>query len=188
MERFPTTEKARKTIALKVGACEIGYAVLRGNELLLFGVRRLARGGGRPGATDRRFLGNLFDGFDPDLCVLERLTVRAKKKAALRIRISAVLAELARGRKVRVRTYGLRTVREVVTRDPAATKAQVAAVIVQWFPYLDRYLRTDLRTRRVYWMKMLEAVALGVTANEELTKAVVMAALRRQGSSRATVV
>jgi hypothetical protein len=70
-------------------------------------------------------------------------------------------------------------VKYIIVGDEAAPRRQVAETLVrQGYPYLAKYLTTDLRTHERYWENMFDALALGLTAYEELTKEKVLRTFR----------
>jgi hypothetical protein len=59
-------------------------------------------------------------------------------------------------------------VKKMICGRGDATKREVAETLIrQRYPYLEKYLTTDLRTRERYWQNMFDAVALGLTGCEE---------------------
>jgi len=173
-------EKPLRTIALKTGGREIGYAVLEGSQLLLFGVRRLkGRGAREMGVHLRRFVEQLAIGFRATVLVGERRLGRDRRRRPSSF--ERELRDSARSLKARVRLLPVALVKQTLTGDPNASTRQVAETIVESYPYLSRYLRIDVRTRKWYWYKMFEAVSLGITAHEQRSKERVMRALRAVG-------
>ena len=63
--------------------------------------------------------------------------------------------------------------------DEAASRRQVIETLVpQGYPYLAKYLATDLRTKERYWEKMFDALALGLTGFEEVSRQKALAGFR----------
>ncbi len=150
----------------------MGYAILEANDLVYFGVHTF-----RHRASTRRLLAerqhvvtDLITRFAPHLFVIGKAgDVRSQHSA----RLHGLVEEIQRGaqqHRVRVAAYALTTVKKTITGNGAATKREVAETLVQFYPYLAKYLRTDLRTREHYWQHMFAAVALGLTGAEEASK------------------
>ncbi len=178
MKTNSTTER-RRILCLRITARDLGYAVVSGSSLLIFGVRKCRDASGEGEDLDCvAFVARLVNGFAPDLVVFGESSDRdiARKRVAV-ARLKSLRA-LASRRRLKARSYGRQRVKEILMGSPNATRLEIAQHIVERFPYLDRYLKSDLRTGRAYWMRMIDAVALGITADEELAKKRVLTALR----------
>lgn len=178
-------ETPLRILGIKVSKRALGYAVLKGNDLQLFGVRGVY--GDSPHRQSKEaseFVRRLIDGFSPGILAIDSSS-KASDDPARGIREQ--LVRLARKRGLRIRPYTLDAMRKIIMTDTDITKGEVAATVVEWFPYLERYLRTDLRTTKVYWRKMLEAVAFAWIAHEEHQRKRVLRALnlRPKGPSPA---
>jgi hypothetical protein len=54
----------------------------------------------------------------------------------------------------------------------------VETLVRQGYPYPAKYLTTDRRTQERYWEHMFDALALGLTAYEEIAKEQVLRTFR----------
>jgi Holliday junction resolvasome RuvABC endonuclease subunit len=156
----------------------LGYAVFKGTELQIFGVRGLYQrsvAGRQREASE--FVSKLLRGFAPQVLAIDQAE-GAGSVDPYSSSIRVALVELSKAAGVRISRYPDETIKRIVAGDPAATKGRVAETVTEWFPYLTRYLRIDLRTRKVYWRKMLDAVALAWVDNEERQRASVLRAVR----------
>jgi hypothetical protein len=62
-------------------------------------------------------------------------------------------------------------VKDTIVGNESAPRHHVAETLVrQGYPYFAKYLTTDRRTRERYWEHMFDALALGLTAYEEIAK------------------
>lgn len=173
MENADKRQSPLRTLALDPGTREAGYAVLEGTELLFFGVhtfkhRKSARSLLKEG---QGFVSGLVDAFDPQIFVIEKTFYAKSKRSSLLHVFADEIARFARGKRLRVLAYAPSTVKKAIAGNGAATKRQVAETLVRhWYPYLEKYLRTDLRTQERYWENMFDAVALGLTGHEEVVR------------------
>ena len=167
----PTTPL--RTLALDPGTREMGYAVLESVDLLYFGVhtfphrcatRRLC-------AEGQRFMQGLLEAYAPQLFVIEK-TWYAKSKRATRLHVFVEAMEgFATRQGILVRAYTPRMVKKMICGHGEATKRDIAETLIrQRYHFLAKYLQKDLRTREKYWQSMFDAVALGVTGYEDVSR------------------
>jgi Holliday junction resolvasome RuvABC endonuclease subunit len=162
-----------RILALDPGTRELGYAVLEGAELLHFGVHTVPYGLSAEQLLEQgwRFVATLRDTFAPQVLVIERVTAPHSRRSSRLPVLVAGLVRLAQREGLHVLLFTYDAVKITIVGDAAVPKRQIADTLVQrGYPYLDRYLQIDLRTRERYWENMFDAVALGLTAYEELTK------------------
>jgi len=160
-----------KTIlGIDPGTKEMGLAVLRGRELLAYGVRTL-RNGTRPYdvvGQARRIVLAAIEKHQPQVVAVEEPLNLPTKRAHL----LCVIADELRGRAEEI---GLEVVelspvaiRARVTGDPRATKIEVAeALVARGFDQLRPLIpkrparaALGLRPRDKYWLHMFDALAL----------------------------
>jgi Holliday junction resolvasome RuvABC endonuclease subunit len=161
---------ALRTLAIDPGTREMGFAVLESTDLLYFGVhtfkhRRSVRG---LCAEGQQFIRGLLDTFAPQVFVIEKTWyAQSKRSARLRVFVEA-MQRCALQHGLITLAYTPTMVKRMVCGRGDATKREVAETrIRQRYPYQEKYLTTDLRTRERYWQNMFDAVALGLTECEE---------------------
>jgi Holliday junction resolvasome RuvABC endonuclease subunit len=181
MGNDPTTPILIRTLAIDPGTREMGYVVLEGTELLHFGVHTFPHR-----LTDRqlmdegrRFVNAVIETFDPHLFVIGQTQYVHSTRSPRLPRFAASLKRLAKQRQLLVASYPPTVVKATIVGDATAPRHQVAQTLVrQGYPYLAKYLATDLRTQERYWENMFDALALGLTAVEEITKEKVLRTFR----------
>jgi Holliday junction resolvasome RuvABC endonuclease subunit len=162
-----------RTLALDPGTREMGYAVLESTDLLYFGVhtfphrcatRRLC-------AEGQRFVQGLMDAYAPQLFVIEK-TWYAKSTRSTRLHVFVEAMEnFAKQHGLVVRAYTPRMVKKMICGRGDATRRDLAETLIrQRYHFLATYLHRDLRTRDKYWQSMFDAVALGLTGYEEVSR------------------
>jgi len=176
-----TTPILLRTLAIDPGTREMGYAVLEGTELLHFGVhtfphrlsaQRLAQEG-------QRFVTALIETFAPHPFVIEETQYPRSKRSPRLHGFVRGLQHLAKRRRLMVLVYSPTMVKYTMVGDEAAPRRHVAETLVrQGYPYLAKYLATDQRTQEHYWENMFDAITLGLTAYEEVTKQTVLKTFR----------
>ena len=166
-----------KTIlGIDPGTKEMGFAVLRGKELLAFGVRTL-RNGTRPHdvvGQARRVVLDLVARYAPAVVAIEEPLMIATKRAAV---MSVIVQEL-RGRAEElgaiVEELSPREIREKVVGNSEATKIEVAEALVRdgfdqlaaLIPRRPARAALGLRPRDKYWLHMFDALALTAAVSE----------------------
>ena len=173
MENATRQTTALRTLAINPGTREMGFAVLESTDLLYFGVHTFKHRQSVRSllAEGHQFIQGLMDTFAPQVLVLEKTWyANSTRSAQLRGFVEAMQrSALRQGLTVLVSTPTM--VKKMLCGDGHVTKREVAETLVrQYYSYLAKYLRTDLRTRVRYWQHMFDAVALGLTGCEEASK------------------
>jgi Holliday junction resolvasome RuvABC endonuclease subunit len=162
-----------KTIlGIDPGTREMGIAVLRGRELLAYGVHTL-RNGTRPYdviGQARRIVLAAIEKHQPDIVAIEEPLMVPTKRAAL----MSVIAQELRGRaeelSIEVFELSPSDIREAVVGNPRATKIEVAETLVRGgfsqlgdlVPRRPARAALGLRPKDKYWLHMFDALALAV--------------------------
>jgi Holliday junction resolvasome RuvABC endonuclease subunit len=163
-------------LGIDPGTKEMGLAVLRGSELLFYGVRTL-RNGTRPYdviGQARRVVLAAVETHRPQTVAIEEPLLLPTKRAAL---LSVIAQELrARAEEVGLSVVELSptSVRQRVVSNPKATKIDVAEHLVKSFPQLQRLVprrppipALGLRPKDKYWLHMFDALALSLAATQD---------------------
>lgn len=161
-------------LGIDPGTKEMGLAVVRGTELVSFGVHTL-RNGRRPHdlvGQARRVVLAVIEEHGPDVVAIERPLMLPTKRAA----ILSVIAQELRGRAedlgLRVVELTPEAVRDAVVGNPRATKIDVAEALVAGdfgqlaalVPRRPARAALGLRPRERYWLHVFDALGLAVTA------------------------
>jgi len=162
-----------KTIlGIDPGTKEMGIVVLRGRELVAYGVHTL-RNGTRPhdviGQARRVVLG-VIERHSPDIVAIEEPLMLPTKRAA----VMSVIEQELRGRAeelgLEVVELSPSTIRQRVTGNAWATKIDVAQALIRlgFEPLRELVPRPPIRSslglrpRDKYWLHMFDALALAV--------------------------
>jgi Holliday junction resolvasome RuvABC endonuclease subunit len=169
-----------KTIlGIDPGTKEMGIAVLRGSQLLTYGVHTL-RNGERPydliGQARRIVLGYIAE-HAPQVVAIEAPLMLPTKRAAILSVIAQELHGRAKELNLEVVEITPQEVRQAVVGNPRATKIDVAEALArQGFSELNELIprrparaALGLRPRDKYWLHMFDALALAVAADNART-------------------
>ena len=154
-------------------------AVLRGSQLLAYGVHTL-RNGERPydliGQARRIVLGYIAE-HAPQVVAIEAPLMLPTKRAAILSVIAQELHGRAKELNLEVVEITPQEVRQAVVGNPRATKIDVAETLVrQGFDQLEELIpkrparaALGLRPRDKYWLHMFDALALAVSVPSRVT-------------------
>ena len=166
--------KHKTILGIDPGSKEMGLVVLRGGDLLAYGVRTL-RNGSRPHdviGQAKRILLAAIEKYAPQVVAIEEPLLLPTKRAAL---MSVIVQEL-RGRSqelgLEVVELSPEAIRARVVGNPRATKIDVAeALALDGFPQLRPLIprrpsrpALGLRPKDKYWLHMFDALALARAA------------------------
>jgi Holliday junction resolvasome RuvABC endonuclease subunit len=161
-------------LGIDPGSRHMGLAVLRGRELLDYGVHTL-RNGRRPydmiGQARAHVLASIRD-HAPGVVAIEEPLLLPTKRAALVSALAQELHERARELGIRVVEISPRKVREIVVGNPRATKIEVAEALVklgfnelaELVPKRPARAVLGIAEKDRYWLHAFDALALAATA------------------------
>lgn len=156
-------------LAIDPGTREIGFAVLNGNELLDYGVKRVSK------QTNSRALMRKVDAVITRLFVQYSPTLLAIKQPVV-VQYSGRLVETVSEQiKTTSEQYGLpvyefepKAIRQFVCQSPKATKQDMAKIIAERCLELAKYADPKNKEEALYWGRMFEAIAAGLMCYEEV--------------------
>ena len=158
-------------LAIDPGTRELGVAVLRGGELLFYGVKTV---------TNRRnplivletissYFRRLLERYHPTTLAIEKMFITQKNSALLVVAAEQIKA-VAKENNLPVYEYAPTSVRKRLCHTGRATKRETAAVLADRFPELQRYYRRTKAWEIDYYSNLFDAVAVGVVCAEDLQK------------------
>jgi Holliday junction resolvasome RuvABC endonuclease subunit len=153
-----------RILAVNPGSRYVGFAAFRGPELLDWGVRvvsaKTPRGRVRVAS---RIVKEAMDRFQPDTLALKRL--HPGRSSTSLDRLTDSIKELARLRKLKVRQYSITELEMALCSGAKANKRRLAAEVAATYPVLMSDFQKELANRHPYYLRMLEAVALGIVCD-----------------------
>jgi len=150
-----------RILAVNPGSRYIGFAAFRGPELLDWGVRVIAaptpRGRVRVAG---QILTDAIERFGPDTLAVKRLHA-SRSSLALDL-LADSIRELARRRRLKVHEYSITELKDALCAETKANRRRLAAAVADTYPVLGPELQKEMAARHPYYLRMFEAVVLGV--------------------------
>ncbi len=156
-------------LAIDPGLRELGYAVLRGDDLMMQGVLSLGRTNpARRIPLIATAMTRLVRGFAPSTLVLEGIPKHPLDTLVGLPALGRFLQHFAKRLGLNVTSYSARSVRQAVLGDGWAGKRELAQHVAHRFPELRVYLTQDRKWKERYWNNMFDAVGLALRHQREL--------------------
>lgn len=156
-------------LAINPGTRYLGFAAFRGPELLDWGVRviraKTSRGTLRVAAT---ILNEAIDRFQPDTLAIKQLH-RSRSSASLNS-LTGTMKKLCRRRKLHVCQYSIGQLKQALCPEEPANKRRLAEHVVAAYPVLTHELQREQANLNPYYIRVFEAVALGMICYEALER------------------
>jgi len=156
-----------RILAVNPGSRYVGYAAFRGPELLDWGVRviRAKTSLGKRRAA-QAMLVEWIERYDSDALVMKALH---RNRSSQRLdHLARAMSQLAEHRKLSVAQYSIGQLKEVLCPEGKANKRQLAEQIAATYAVLARDFQREVANRNPYYLRMFEAVALGVVGYRQL--------------------
>jgi Holliday junction resolvasome RuvABC endonuclease subunit len=156
----------RRILAIDPGTRNIGFAFLDKRNLIHFGVKTIG-GEGSPEEKLRegkRIILRLINDLRPQSLIVEKTFFANNRNSALLNVFVDEIRAIGKRKGLKVRSLAANSVRKFICGNGAASKDDVARVMVSHHPELKPYLTSDRRWKERYHRNMFDAVALGVAA------------------------
>jgi len=151
----------------------MGYAVMESTDLLYFGVHTFPHrcSARRLCAEGQRFVMGLIEAYAPQLFVIEKTWYATSKRSSRLHSFVEAMTSFAEEQGLVVRAYTPGKVKKMICGHGDATRRDIAETLIRrHYHFLAKYLQRDLRTHDKYWQSMFDAVALGLTGYEEISR------------------
>jgi Holliday junction resolvasome RuvABC endonuclease subunit len=156
-------------LAINPGSRYVGFAAFRGPELLDWGVRVISaktpRGRVRVAS---QILKEAIERFQPDTLAVKRL--HSSRTSTSLDRLTSSIRELSCRRKLKVHQYSITELKDALCSHAKANKRRLAAELAATYPVLSHEFQKETASRHPYYLRMFEAVAVGVVAYRQSDK------------------
>lgn len=158
----------QKILAIDPGTRNVGIAFFEGKKLIYYGVKTIQK---KPSAHEmlregRAIISRLITDFKPTILVVEKTFFSNNRNSALLNVYADEIQAIGKRKGLQVVAYAANTVRKNVCGNGAASKDEVAKVMVSYYPELKPYLTSDRKWKEKFHRNMFDAVALGVMINQ----------------------
>jgi hypothetical protein len=150
-----------RILAVNPGSRYLGFAAFRGPELLDWGVRAISANTPRGAIrVAGQILTQTMDRFRPDTLAVKRL--HASRTSPCLDRLANSIRERSHRRKLRIQEYSIKELKTALCPGATGNKRRLAAVVAATYPVLTHEFQKEMVNRHPYYLRMFEAVALGV--------------------------
>lgn len=163
------TKEPPRILAINPGSRYIGFAAFRGPELLDWGVRVISaktpRGRIRVAG---QILKDAIERFQPDTLAVKRL--HSSRTSTSLERLTDSIREIARRRKLKIYQYSITELKRTLCPEAKSNKQKLAQEVAAAYPVLSHELQKEMSNRNPYYLRMFEAVALGIVCYRKSKK------------------
>ncbi len=156
--------KPQKILTIDPGTRYLGIAFFEGKELIYYGVKVIKQRK-FPHETlkeGKKVILRLIQDFKPEMLVVEKTFFSNNRNSALLNVFADEIQTIGKRQGLKVFAFAANMVRKNICENGAASKDDVARVIVSYFPELKPYLTSDRRWKEKFYRNMFDAIALGI--------------------------
>lgn len=165
------SNKSSIILAVAPGTRELGVAVLRGGELLFYGVKTVSNRK-NPQAileTVSHQIRRAVKKYRPKHLATERIIIRQNSYALLAV-VAEQIKAIAKESDLPIYEYAPATVRKRLCETGRSTRRETAETLALRFPELKRYYLRVTKWERDYYGNLFDAVAVSIVCEEDLTE------------------
>ena len=154
-----------KIIGINPGTRYLGIAVLDGSELLDWRIKALE--GKWSGEKIQKAIGiisELLDRYEPNVLAIKKLHLSRRSENLLRL--TNKIKDFAQRKKLKVYQYSIKEIENILIEGKKLNKRNLTKVIVSEYPVLLQELQKEKRNKNPYFVRMFEAVALGIMSRK----------------------
>lgn len=161
--------KPIKILGVNPGTRYLGIAIFRGAELRDWRVK-VAGGRWSKEKTKKinRIVLNLIDKYEPDVLAIKKLN--PSRSSSNLTRLSTKIKNLARRKSLMVYQYTLDDLKAFFSPKDKISKKKMAAMVTKAYPALCHELGKENSNKNSYYIRMFEAVALGLVCFRKLDR------------------
>ena len=156
--------KHQKVLAIDPGTRHLGIAFFEGKELIYHGVKVIRKMASAHATLKegRRIVERLIQDFKPTTLVVEKTFFSNNRNSALLNVFADEIKVIGKKKGLKVFAFAANSVRKGICGNGAASKDDVAKVVVSYYPELKPYLTSNRKWKEKFHRNMFDAVALGL--------------------------
>ena len=154
----------QKVLSIDPGTKHLGVAFFEGKNLIYHGVK-IVKHLKSPEETlqeGKKLILRLISDYKPDVLVVEKTFFSNNRNSALLNVFADEIQSVGKRKGLIVKSFAANTVRKQICGNGAASKDEVAKVIVSYYPELKPYLTSDRKWKETFHRNMFDAAALGL--------------------------
>lgn len=158
-------------LAIDPGSRELGIAVLRGGELLFYGVKTVnnRKSPQMILETISHHIRNLIKKYRPSHLTIKKIVFKQNSYALLAVAAEQIKAT-AEETNLPVDEYSPVNIRKRLCQTGRATRRATAAILAERFPELKRFYLRTTKWECDYYGNLFDAVAVAVICEEDLAE------------------
>lgn len=162
-------KKPIKILALNPGTRYLGIAIFRGAELRDWGVK--VAGGKWSKEKEKKIkdiILALIDEYKPSILAIKKLN--PCRSSSNLTRLSTKIKSLSRRKGLRVYQYSIGDLKAFFSPKDKINKKNIAEIVTRDYPALCHELRKEKSHKNSYYIRMFEAVTLGLVCYRKLDR------------------
>ncbi len=159
--------KSVTVLAINPGSKYLGLAILEGSDLKYWGIKVL-RGRYSEEKIDKvkAILSDFISQYDSNVLAIKKLH-QSRSSRNLNDFVRKII-QFSRRKGLKIYQYTLKDLVNLFSPGLRINKRQVAKLVVSQYPFLARESEREERNKNPYFIRMFEAIALGMVCFEEL--------------------
>lgn len=157
-------------LGIDPGSRQIGTSVLKGEELIFYGVKTIKGGDKRETlAKMKAIISSLITEYGITYIAVENVTFIQQHRSFVKI-VFEELMNFLNTKKIPHSEYNPKIVRQILCETEKRTKRNTFLILAYRYPELSRYLDVSRVWQKRYFSPMLKAVAVGLVCVHEIQK------------------
>lgn len=149
-------------LGIDPGARQIGICVLKGEELVQYGVKTFRRKRLDEALVKlREIIKNLITEYEVDFVAIEKPVFVQQHRSFVKVAAEEITSYL-REEKISYAEYNPKYIREVICGTERATKRNTALLLSQQYNELTRYFNVPRLWQKRYYAQLFGAIAVGL--------------------------
>ena len=154
-------------LGLNPGSKYLGIAVFEGADLRYWAIKVL--NGDRSNKKKekaKKILSDIIDRYEVNVLAIKKL--HPSRSSKILDRLVTSFKDFSKKKRLKVREYSLKILKDYFSPCSKTNKKRMAELIVAQYPFLDSLLKKEKRNKNPYFVRMFEAIALGIVCVSQL--------------------